>query len=129
MNHLVYLASPYSHPVTAVRQQRFEAACRAAAALIRHGHIVFSPIVHSHSMARHGLPLDWNFWERHDRRFLAACDELWVLPLDGWQHSRGVQAEIDIALALGKPVHFVVELSEEKAPQWQPVKRIHDAST
>jgi len=116
-SHLTYLASPYSHPDAAVRQQRFEAACRVAAELIRRGHVVFSPIAHSHSIAQHGLPMDWGFWEAQDRRLLAACDELWVLKLDGWQHSRGVQAEIAIVRALGKPVRFVseAELTEEKA--------------
>ncbi len=113
---MIYLASPYSHPDAAVRQQRFEAACRVAAELIRRGHVVFSPIAHSHSIAQHGLPMDWGFWEAQDRRLLAACDELWVLKLDGWQHSRGVQAEIAIARALGKAVRFVSEseLAEEK---------------
>lgn len=79
--------------------------------------MVFSPIAHSHCIAQHGLPLDWGYWERHDERLLAACDELWVLKLDGWQHSRGVQAEIAIARAMGKPVRFVseTELAEEKA--------------
>jgi len=78
---------------------------------------VFSPVAHSHCIAQHGLPLDWGFWERQDRRLLAACDELWVLQLDGWEHSRGVQAEIAIARAAGKPVRFVseTELAEEKA--------------
>ena len=106
---MIYLASPYSHPDAAVRQQRFEAACRAAAELIRQGYVVFSPIAHSHGIAQHGLPLDWGYWERHDRRLLAACDELWVLSLDGWHESRGVQAEIAIARAAGKPVRFVSE--------------------
>ncbi len=115
-SHLTYLASPYSHPDPAVRQARFEAACRAAAELIRRGHLVFSPIAHSHCIAQHGLPMDWGFWEAQDRWLLAACDELWVLKLDGWQHSRGVQAEIAIARALGKAVRFVSEseLAEEK---------------
>lgn len=114
---MIYLASPYSHPDPAVRQARFDAACRAAAELIRRGYVVFSPIAHSHCIAQHGLPLNWGYWERHDRRFLAACDELWVLQLDGWEHSRGVQAEIAIAKEMGKPVRFVseTELDEEKA--------------
>lgn len=113
---ITYLASPYSHPDPAVREERFRAACRAAAALIRRGHVVFSPIVHSHSIAQHGWPVDWGAWERQDRRFLAACDEVWVLTLDGWQESRGVEAEIAIARALGKPVCFVseAELAEEQ---------------
>lgn len=104
---MIYLASPYSHPEPAVRQERFEAVCRAAAELIRQGYVVFSPIAHSHGIAQHGLPLDWGYWERHDRRLLAACDELWVLMLDGWEDSRGVQAEVAIAQAMGKPVRFV----------------------
>lgn len=100
-----------------MRQERFEAACRVAAELILRGHVVFSPIAHSHSIAQHGLPVDWGFWERHDRRLFAACDELWVLTLDGWRESRGVQAEIAIARAAGKPFRFVSEpeLAEEQA--------------
>lgn len=113
---MIYLASPYSHPDPVVRQERFEAVCRAAAELIRRGYLVFSPIAHSHSIAKHGLPLDWGYWERHDRRLLAACDELWVLQLAGWQQSRGVQAEMTIARAAGKPIRFIsmAQLSEEE---------------
>ena len=41
---MIYLASPvHASPIRAVRQQRFEAACRAAAELIRQGKTVFSP--------------------------------------------------------------------------------------
>jgi len=104
---MIYLASPYSHPDAEVRQQRFEAVCRAAAELIRMGKTIFSPISHSHAICRHGLPLDWRFWERHDRHYLETCDEVIVLMLDGWQESVGVQAEITMARALGKPVSFL----------------------
>lgn len=41
---MIYLASPYSHPAPAVRQERYEAACAATATLTREGHPVFSPI-------------------------------------------------------------------------------------
>ncbi|GIW55540.1 MAG: hypothetical protein KatS3mg082_1944 [Nitrospiraceae bacterium] len=34
---MIYLASPYSHPDPAVREERFHAACRAAAALLLAG--------------------------------------------------------------------------------------------
>jgi nucleoside 2-deoxyribosyltransferase len=104
---MIYLCSPYTHPDPAVVQRRFDAVCRAAAELIRQGQIVFSPVAHSHPIARYGLPGNWAFWQRQDLALLAACDELVVLKLDGWQHSRGVQAEIAAAKALGKPVAFV----------------------
>jgi hypothetical protein len=46
-------------------------------------------------------------WQRHDHRYLEACDEVVVLMLDGWQQSIGVQAEISAARELGKPVTFL----------------------
>ena len=104
---LIYLASCYNDADPEVRQQRFEAACRAAAELISAGTNVFSPIVYSHSLCRYGLPVDWQFWERFDRRFLELCDEVIVLTLDGWRQSVGVGEEIRIARELGKPVRFL----------------------
>jgi hypothetical protein len=104
---MIYLASPYSHPDPAVRQQRFDVACRATAALVRAGQVVFAPVVHNHPLVAHGLPTGWDFWERIDRHFLARCDEVVVLKIDGWRESAGVQAEIRIAGELGKPVRYV----------------------
>lgn len=104
---MIYLASPYSHPDPAVREQRLREACRAAAALLRAGHAVVSPIAHSHALVEHGLPNDWSFWELHDRELLARCDEVLVLQLDGWIESVGVQAEIAMARELGKPLQFL----------------------
>ena len=104
---MIYLASPYSHPDPAVRKQRFCTACRVTAELLRAGQLVFSPIAHSHGIAEHNLPCTWSFWEPFDRWFLERCDELVVLMLDGWQESVGVQAEIQLAHALGKPVRYI----------------------
>jgi hypothetical protein len=112
---VIYLASPYSHDDPAVRERRFEAACRAAAELIRQGRIIFSPIAHSHPLCRYGLPGDWEFWQRNATCHLALCDEVVVLKLDGWQQSVGVQAEIAMARALGKPVSFLAEGGHEKS--------------
>ncbi|MBN2475891.1 MAG: DUF1937 family protein, partial [Pirellulales bacterium] len=62
---LLYLAGPYTHPEPAVRQARFDAACRAAAELIRQGKTVFSPVAHGHAICCYGVPSDWEFWQRH----------------------------------------------------------------
>ena len=91
-----------------MREQRFEAACRAAAALTRAGHAVFSPVVHSHPIAQFGLPTDWGYWERTDRALLERCDLLAVLMLDGWGESRGVAEEIGLAHGLGLPVRYLL---------------------
>lgn len=113
---MIYLASPYSHPDQAVREQRFRAACRAAVALLRAGQLVFSPITHSHPLAQHGLPGNWQFWERYDREFLERCDEVVVLMLPGWKESVGVQAEIRIAGELGKPVRYLAPEDAARSP-------------
>lgn len=100
----IYLASPYTHCDASVRAKRFEAACRAAAALMRSGRIVFSPIAHGHPICEHGVPSDWTQWQELDRHMLRHCDELVVLTLDGWRESCGVQAEIDLAIEMDLPV-------------------------
>lgn len=104
---MIYLASPYTHPDPAVREERFQQACRAAAALVNAGHVVFAPIVHSHPIAAYGLPTTWAFWRQQDQAFLERCDELVVLMLDGWRQSAGVQGEIGLAQELGKPTRFL----------------------
>ena len=104
---MIYLASPYSHLDPRVRERRFDAVCQAAADLMCAGQSVFSPIAHSHSIARYGLPKDWNYWQRVDREHLEMCDALIVLMLDGWRGSTGVQAEVQAAYKLDKPVSYL----------------------
>ena len=108
---MVYLACPFSDPNPAVRQQRFDAACQATAALMWAGLKVFSPITHSFPLMRYGLAGDWKFWESYDRAHLEACTALAVLMLDGWKESVGVQAELAIAAELELPVMLIVPAS------------------
>lgn len=107
---MIYLASPYSDPDPLVREQRYLAACKATAALMRDGELVFSPIAHSHHVADY-LPsdvrMDFDFWQRQDREVLRHCDRLAVLLLEGWDKSKGVTAEIHLAQRLGLRVEYV----------------------
>lgn len=108
---LIYLACPYSHPDPAVRQARFEAVNRAAAALMRQGNYVLSPISHSHPIALTGdLPLGWDYWEQYDRLLLAQCGRMVVLMLDGWRESVGIRGEVSLARELGLEVTYMEEV-------------------
>ena len=108
----MYLCSPYSHTDAAVREARFQAACRYAAEMLRCGICVFSPIVHSHVLTGLGLPNDWEFWKRRDLGYLEACSGVAVLMLDGWKDSTGVQWEIATSRELGKPLIFIAPHEE-----------------
>lgn len=106
---LTYLAGPYSHPDRAVRVGRFECLNAYAAQLMAAGELVYSPISHTHPIAEAGaLPLGWEFWKKYDTAFIEHSRRVVVMMLDGWKESKGVTAEIEIAVALGTPVDYVV---------------------
>lgn len=105
---MIYLACPYSHPVAAVRQFRFNAANRVAGVLMKRGLHVFSPISHTHPIAEAcGLPLGWDYWQGYDAAMLACCRSIYVLQLDGWAQSAGVCGEMQIAEGLGLQLQFL----------------------
>ena len=113
---MIYLASPYSDPDPAVMEQRFEAAAKFCAARMREGLVIYSPIVHCHPIAvRHELPRDWAFWEKFDREMIKRADSLWVLTLPGYDRSKGVNAEIELARLLGVPVSYHVPEPAQQA--------------
>ena len=103
---MIYLASPYTHPDAQVREARFRAACRKTADMLRDGVLTYSPIVHSHPLSLLGLPGDWPFWAAHNERMLESSSALHVLQLPGWEESRGIQAEVQIAGGLHLPVRY-----------------------
>jgi len=107
----IYLACPYSHEEEAVREQRFEMVTRKAAELMLCGYIVFSPISHSHEIAKRmdsAYTMHHDFWMLQDLPYIKDwADEFWVFALDGWRESRGVQHELVIALEVNIPVRIV----------------------
>lgn len=105
---LVYLATPYSSPDAFIREIRFNIVNKVAANLIKQGLHIFSPISHSHPLAMVGdLPKGFDFWVQYDRAFLECCQKLLVLRLDGWQDSKGVNGEMQIAKELNIPIEFM----------------------
>jgi Domain of unknown function (DUF1937) len=105
---VIYLACPYSHPDPAIREARFQAACRAAANLLFAGEVAFAPVVYGHPLVELGVPVDWNFWSRLDHAIIERSDSVHVLALPGWDMSVGVRQEVLFARSLGKPVKFVL---------------------
>jgi hypothetical protein len=115
---LIYLASPYSHKDKLIIDIRVRDAQKATAGLIEQGHLIYSPIVHSHPIAHlvtfqavHDDSTDFtntgSTWLDYDKAMVDKADEVWVLRLNGWGESRGIKAEVDHAHAQDKPVRYV----------------------
>lgn len=106
---VIYLASPYSDEDPDVRQRRYVEVCRAAAALMQAGYVVFSPIAHGHSIAEAGdlATAPHGFCMGQCIPMMDRCDEVMVLRLEGWAESRGVNEEIRYAEKIGVPVHYL----------------------
>lgn len=106
----IYLAISY----TGMEERSFNIANAVTAFLMRANNIVFSPIGHSHILAKeYGLPSTWEYWSRFDESFIEWCDELWVVDMGAKNiaNSKGVQAEIEIAKSLGKPIKWICPLT------------------
>ena len=101
----IYLASPYSHELPEVREQRFREAQRAAAWLFVKGIWVYSPIAHWHDITKwHSLPTHAEPHKAANDAFQAKATATYVLCLEGWASSKGVKGEIEFALRLHQPV-------------------------
>lgn len=109
----IYLATCYSSKVLwigwFIRWLRFRRITGVAGFWMRAGYNVFSPITHSHPIARHIPPRlnTYDFWLGLDFDWLDACDEVWVYMQRGWRKSKGVKLEIEYAKAKGMKVRYL----------------------
>lgn len=101
----IYLMSPHTHPDVEVQQARYEAALRHASFWLKEGWNVYSPIVHSHEMHKlNALP--HHRWLEFDFSMLRHAAAGWVLTLEGWQQSKGIEMERQFCLKAGIPVKY-----------------------
>lgn len=114
MKKLIYLASPYSHKDPLIVLKRVGDTSWATAKLIENGHLIFSPICHSHHMAHlvkfdplNHAPDKLTGWMAYDFAFIEKADEVWVLMQDGWKDSHGIAAEIAHAQQCSTPIRYV----------------------
>jgi hypothetical protein len=104
----IYILSPYSHDDEAIRQARYEKACKYAASLVLQGYNAYSPIAHSHGIAIYGgLPLTADYWWPINREMIDWADECHCLMISGWQYSAGIRQERDYISQVEKTFYFI----------------------
>lgn len=103
-----YVATPYTKYQHGHNAAAYDAA-EVTANLMRLGICAFSPIAHSHAVARVGRldKVDHEFWQRMDAPWVRLAEACIVVKMPGWEESYGVQHEIGEFRAAGKPVVFM----------------------
>ena len=126
-----YLASPYSLVVRSkeiglsrpnyyeqdkeLRMKRFKIINQVAGKLLQGGFAVISPISQSHPIALEcDLGGTFEYWADIDYNIIIRCDMVFVLCIDGWKESEGVQKEIAFAVANNIPVIYIDEEAQIK---------------
>lgn len=106
---MIYLASPYSHPDPAVREQRYQTVCFACAKLMKEGNLVYSPIAHTHGicLAGGGSQTAFIHWEKLDKEMIRLCDQFWILRMEGWENSEGIKSELAYAMSIGRDPYYL----------------------
>lgn len=104
----VYLGTPYTK-----FEGGIDEACRlaqtAAGRLMEQGLVIYSPIAHSHGIARASDvdPLDWAFWQRHCTAMMGGASAIIALKLKGWGESVGLKYELEAFAYAGKPIVYL----------------------
>jgi hypothetical protein len=102
-----YLATVYSvHPEGP--EKAFTDACRAACWCLRHGIVIFCPIVHSHPLeimdpALHGHKV----WLPADQPLMQGACGMIVTQMPLWETSYGISYERNYFYSAGKPIGFL----------------------
>ena len=105
---LCYLATPYSKFPGGLEAAAI-AACKLAGRLMQADVRVYSPIAHSHFIAKCAKidPIDHDFWLHQDDAFLDMADALLIAEFPGWQESRGINYEFDVMRGQKKDIYYI----------------------
>jgi Domain of unknown function (DUF1937) len=114
---MIYLASPFTSKQSNhmnVRHEEqvraFEAAKCAAKLWAYLEKPVYSPIAHGFALEpfmNSDDRVNHARWMKHCFEMLAMCDGFYVLCIEGWRESKGVQLEIVKALELGLTIMYL----------------------
>jgi hypothetical protein len=105
---MIYIGSPFSHSSAEVMKERHDRVFAYSANLMLQGVVCFSPIVYGWPFFSRGhAPANFEWWIDFNDHMLLSSFEVQVLQLPGWQDSRGLAHEIDLASRHGIPVRYI----------------------
>lgn len=105
---LVYFAAPYSGHADKEQLMLDFMTISGRYMLTYPGQHAVSPLFNHYSL-KHvpEMGSDWEFWKQYSTDLIRRCDKLVVVQFEGWDTSKGVDGEIQLAQFLGIPIVYV----------------------
>ena len=104
----VYVAGAISAPSIEDGLKNIRKGIVAGAELLKLGYSPYVPhLDYQFNLVQDKVHIDVETYYKHDLEWLKLCNCMLVLP--GWESSRGVNNEIEIAEQCGIPIYFSVE--------------------
>lgn len=109
MKKLLYLGTPYNDENKAVEEERLAIFRKIAAEIeISGDYHVISPMYTLYLIEHgHKLPTTWDFWKSYGELLISKCDVIYIIKSQGWDKSKGVIGEIELAKKYNKPLKFL----------------------
>lgn len=103
---IYYLATPFSKFKDGP-EEAYRRACINAAACLREGILVFSPISHGYGIHHFaGFGGDYKTWKLFCEKTLELCRGIIVVKMPGWEESEGIKEEIKFCEIVGRPIIY-----------------------
>ena len=113
MKSYIYLACPYTAYKADgsldedLMEERYQNVLNCFASLIKAGLVVFCPIAMTHTADQMNNRMYPNFWYEFDKAFIQNMSQLFILKLQGWEKSIGLQEEIKTAIERRVPITYL----------------------
>lgn len=105
---MIYIASPYTHESDKIRDLRYRLVKTYTQKRLDEGALVFSPIVYGHGLTDgHPERIPFEYWAQMNDHLIHSAEAVEVLMLPGWELSRGIAHEVDLAQRLYLPISYV----------------------
>lgn len=106
---ILYIACPYTDDDPNIQLKRVALATKVAGIYVARGHIVYSPLTHTHLIDGTIPMLDkptYDWWLKFNQPFMEICNEMIIIQTKGWDKSTGIAEERAYFKRANKPISF-----------------------